>query len=601
MKKRRVRFSLFVLCLVLLQSHLGFSGFDANVPVQDTQDYVLFCPIGAGDKSAAPEMHWRKQGVSAERYSEDFAEFERVEDATQEPYCRTGRLDMFVPDYSAYGTGTLIGPRCVLTCAHNLFFFANRKGGDHTAPYAVTFSPGSTSVDATPWQANAVCWMIHKGYYKARDLRGWDRMQATASCDIALILLDRPIGYSASFTHYGPLKNGMLGGMFHIVGYPSLEGCPLGLNTQSNMFVSRGSIMPPMQASSVTYDINTTPGSSGSGVFDNDGWLRGVHIQGGEDGNSGVRLNAELMAWIKNAQVRCADFADLPALTHRDESDAFEHTRELGEEDRARLRQWTAQGYTPSEEPFRVVSPEARDWGKVLPYLSFPDGLTLSLKGALHPVDLSAFAEGLSQARLKRLTLKVDVQSFGIEAFEKLIKSLSQGSMIQNLVCLNLLNESIEGVASSAHSTLGKQIAVLLRWGTALRSLELRALVDATIFADFASKEHYQHLYSLVLTDGGLDRNSAKLLARALPHTQLRNLCLDGNPIGAFGKAELSKVLSFSKIGQTYMLLDKRKQGAFSVEERSAFREGAVQARAPRKPSTTHTKTEETDDGCIVS
>jgi V8-like Glu-specific endopeptidase len=180
------------------------------------------------------------------------------------------------------GTGTLIGENYVITAAHNLY---DRRSG--SIPQKITFFPG----------------LRHKKIYAASQAdriiyhpRYMDTNNKTfKDVDIGIIRLTEPLGKKIGSLGVKTLSNSQLseiseGKKVNVTGYPgdyaggtlmcTMEG-PIKEWSQTRFF----------------YDIDTTPGQSGSGVWveeDGEHAVVGVHTYGNDEGknlNSGTRIN----------------------------------------------------------------------------------------------------------------------------------------------------------------------------------------------------------------------------------------------------------------------------------------------------------------------
>ena len=50
-----------------------------------------------------------------------------VENTLSLPYCSVGLIVILIDGFYSFGTGCLVGPNVILTCAHNLYFHEKQK------------------------------------------------------------------------------------------------------------------------------------------------------------------------------------------------------------------------------------------------------------------------------------------------------------------------------------------------------------------------------------------------------------------------------------------------------------------------------------------
>lgn len=191
------------------------------------------------------------------------------------------------------GSGTLVGSKHVLTAGHNLFdngFDKNgvKRPGLVADVQSVRFYPGQAGKNI-PWQAKGVQFVLHPQYKKART------KAESFESDMGMVILDEPLGDKLGYFGLRTLEDSEKPDVT-IAGYP---GSPGGGNY---MYTMKGPIANH-SPNKTRYNIDTTGGQSGSGV-----WTEGldcvaVHTHGSKPYNGGTRLHdqhADLVKdWLK--------------------------------------------------------------------------------------------------------------------------------------------------------------------------------------------------------------------------------------------------------------------------------------------------------------
>jgi V8-like Glu-specific endopeptidase len=206
------------------------------------------------------------------------------------PYSVHGRLFMKMNGENHVGSGTLIGPRFVLTAAHNIY------SHDHTREFDIRdmeFVPGMNGFSA-PWGRIRIVERCYPNEYRTNKKE-----------DYAILVLERDIG-----DHIG-----MFGLKAHnradvddkackIYGYPlSIDNQPPNHHCLWGM---EGRVKVDNMGDLMYYEIDTSGGQSGSAIWYNEGdkyYIVGVHVLGSNNYNAGTFLNGNrlqrILDWIR--------------------------------------------------------------------------------------------------------------------------------------------------------------------------------------------------------------------------------------------------------------------------------------------------------------
>lgn len=237
-------------------------------------------------------------------------------------------LHLRFPRFIAAGSGTLISPRHVLTCGHNLF---GRSDGEVRA---VTVHPGRNGRNSPFGAVAAVRWNVHPRWRASEDNQ-FDFALLTLREPIGAkpfrTLGGRPLGYWGSQAHgqgtaLTPVNPAQLRGrQARISGYPgdkcgtqpstgsasraALQACPPAargtVQWRADGRITDGA--PTRAPRLVLYDMDTMPGHSGSPVWLASKVLLAIHTGPGRvvpgepprRSNRGVRITREVLAQVQ--------------------------------------------------------------------------------------------------------------------------------------------------------------------------------------------------------------------------------------------------------------------------------------------------------------
>lgn len=213
-------------------------------------------------------------------------------DATETfPYSIHAKIEMRFTDGKYGGSGSLIGPRHVLTCGHNVY--DNKTGWAES----IKVYPGRHGTYAPFGETKVARVYIFKK---------WEETQEK-TYDIALLVLDDPVGTSSG---WGGIKCALSKksslfdekNRFSVTGYPGDKG----FNYMHTMEYQLDHYTPQI----LRYLHDTNKGQSGSAIWrkENDQIkIIGVHTSGpasGQETNSGVRLTKEIAEELLIKKVR---------------------------------------------------------------------------------------------------------------------------------------------------------------------------------------------------------------------------------------------------------------------------------------------------------
>ena len=231
---------------------------------------------------------------------------ERIQNTTDLPYRLHGHLITRFPNGNEYvGSGTLIGPHHVLTAGHCLYHHKVGEGW----PTNVTFIPGRNEYNTPFGQVSGALVL---------SVENWVRDQ-NPGYDFGMVILDRPIGYQTGWAALSTTPENLVRNYpIHVTGYPGEKG-PDNLQSTQMWTMSHG--VRNISTEQIEYDIDTSPGQSGSGIWaqwpDHAGYgVIGVHAYGitpGRlEGNKATRVTPAKFRRL----VRWMQLYQLPNLIH---------------------------------------------------------------------------------------------------------------------------------------------------------------------------------------------------------------------------------------------------------------------------------------------
>jgi V8-like Glu-specific endopeptidase len=211
----------------------------------------------------------------------------RIDDTTAYPWCTIGLIlsEVETAEGTAIyaGTGTLIGTKTVLTCAHNIV------DDDEEWVDNVTFIPGKNRDNEPYGRIRAVKLCVPENYWQNQE-----------DYDIAMMILETPIGDTTGYmtVKVEPREFFQADVKLNTAGYPGdLDGC-------QSLYRAYG-YATGMLLDLIQHDMDSSYGQSGSPVWTYDASnevreLVAVHVIGGTDYNIAVRVSDELFDWIND-------------------------------------------------------------------------------------------------------------------------------------------------------------------------------------------------------------------------------------------------------------------------------------------------------------
>lgn len=199
---------------------------------------------------------------------------EKVSNSSCFPFSIVVQLKMKFDSSYYNGSGCMIGPQHVLTCAHNIYDNDRKLFASE-----ISVIPGLNG-DERPYGEATV---TREYYYEA-----WTN-SANQSYDIALLVLNRPLGEATGWGGVCTTLDSFLAKEpFHITGYPGDKGC-------KEMWTMCHKVSK-VCTETFEYLIDTNPGQSGSPIWSKK-WdspiVVGVHTRGSPNKNFGVRISKD--------------------------------------------------------------------------------------------------------------------------------------------------------------------------------------------------------------------------------------------------------------------------------------------------------------------
>lgn len=236
---------------------------------------------------------------------------QRVHNTKDWPYRVHGRLELTFEtedgrDVSFNGSGTLVGPYHVLTAGHNLYTHDYYNADRDTRirkkwAKSISFVPGQGD-NEKPFGVSSIAAMLSvKGWIDDRDV----------NYDFGMLILNRYVGLQTGWFGLLSTSDSKLASYkINVTGYP---GEYPGGSGKSLMWTMEGPVRGTTDAKVLRYDIDTSPGQSGSGVWissptSNQYQIAAVHVRGEytpeKKGNEASRITKErfnlLHGWIQN-------------------------------------------------------------------------------------------------------------------------------------------------------------------------------------------------------------------------------------------------------------------------------------------------------------
>jgi len=199
----------------------------------------------------------------------------QITKTTQFPFSIHVQISMRFSDGEYGGSGSMVGPHHVLTCAHNVYSLEKKEWSKK-----IVVHPARNGNTAPFGKMTVTRAYIFSDWTQKKDKR----------FDIALLILNQSIG---KFTGWGGLcstyDKAFYKKKFHVTGYPGNKGF-------DQMWTMKHEIKK-INPETFEYEIDTEAGQSGSAIWKESelGYpiIMGVHTMGSSYVNSGVRISAQ--------------------------------------------------------------------------------------------------------------------------------------------------------------------------------------------------------------------------------------------------------------------------------------------------------------------
>lgn len=203
---------------------------------------------------------------------------QKVDNTTTYPYSIHSQLQIDFSGSKYGGSGSMVGPHHVLTCAHNVY--------DRTMKWATNIEVHPAKYGSTSPFGKA---KVVKSYVYKNWISNEDR-----NFDIALLVLDKSIGH---FTGWGGVcsttEDYLKASTINLTGYPGDDED----GKRCNYMWTMSDRITKIKSESFEYIIDTFGGQSGSALWlnhlGNQPTILGVHTLGSTDTNYGVRITKE--------------------------------------------------------------------------------------------------------------------------------------------------------------------------------------------------------------------------------------------------------------------------------------------------------------------
>ena len=216
----------------------------------------------------------------------------RVDTTRAWPYCLNGRLEMRFGNAWYRGSGALVGPRHVLTAAHNVCAHNVPAIPNGTWSQSVNFLPALNEMQIPFGMAEVVSAYVDPRWTAA----------GSKEHDIALLVLKEPVGQERGYSGLWAADENDLNRttLVHITGYSGDTG-------REGHMLTMAHFLEYCAPEYLYYQIDTSSGQSGSSIVVNketedstNPYIIGVHAYGDERQrrNFGIRLSRSKLDWL---------------------------------------------------------------------------------------------------------------------------------------------------------------------------------------------------------------------------------------------------------------------------------------------------------------